>query len=199
MFYFILLILLSFCAYLLGSVNFAILLCSIYGYQDPRLSGSHNPGATNVLRVANKYIAVLVLFFDGFKGWLPVFVANFVLDSDLQIAFVGLFAFLGHLYPVFFNFQGGKGVATFIGVLVALDYQLALVFIIIWLIVALISKYSSLGAIVASIAVPVYLCVLLKSDILLPIIIMVMLLLLRHKDNIKRLCSGAESKIKFLT
>ena len=195
MFYFILL---SVCAYLLGSVNFAILFCSIYGYQDPRLSGSHNPGATNVFRVANKYIAALVLFFDGFKGWLPVFVANFVLDSELQIACIGLFAFLGHLYPIFFNFQGGKGVATFIGLLIALDYQAALVFIITWLVVAFISKYSSLGAIVSSAMVPVYLMIMLQWGILLPIVIMVVFLLLRHKDNIKRLLAGSESKLKFL-
>lgn len=195
MFYFILL---SICAYLLGSVNFAILLCSIYGYQDPRSSGSHNPGATNVLRVANKYIAALVLFFDGFKGWLPVFVANFVLDSDLQIACIGLFAFLGHLYPIFFNFIGGKGVATFIGLLIALDYQAALVFIVTWLVVAFISKYSSLGAIVSSAIVPIYLMMMLQWDIVLPIVIMVVFLLLRHKDNIKRLLAGSESKLKFL-
>jgi glycerol-3-phosphate acyltransferase PlsY len=191
------LILLLFCAYLLGSVNFAILLCSISGYPDPRTHGSLNPGATNVLRVANKPLALLVLICDSFKGFLPVLVANFVLESDFYIALVGLAAFLGHLYPVFFGFKGGKGVATYLGVLAALYYPVLILFVCVWLLVVFTTKYSSLGAITAVSVSPVYLLLVGEYGILLPLLIMVILLLIKHKDNIKRLKTGTESKIKF--
>lgn len=191
----ILLSILFICSYLIGSVNFAILLCSIAGYPDPRTQGSQNPGATNVLRVANRSLAALVLFCDGFKGFLPVYVASLVLGSDYWAAFVGLSAFLGHLYPIFFNFKGGKGVATFIGVILALYFPAAILFVLVWLIVAFITKYSSLGAIASTIGIPFYLIILGKIDILLPVILIGIILLIKHKDNFKRLKEGTESKI----
>ncbi|MBP9722687.1 MAG: glycerol-3-phosphate 1-O-acyltransferase PlsY [Gammaproteobacteria bacterium] len=190
-------ILLSICAYFLGSVNFAILLCSIWGYQDPRVVGSMNPGATNVLRTASPQIAAAVLILDGFKGWLPVFVASFVLTSKFSLAFVGFFALLGHLYPVFFNFNGGKGIATFIGILLALFYPAAIIFCSIWLLIAATTKYSSLSSIIAVATTPVYLLMLYELDIILPILAMSIFLLWRHHDNIMRLHDGNESQIKF--
>lgn len=193
----IIFILLCVCAYLLGSVNFAILLCTTLGYPDPRSQGSYNPGATNALRVANKYVALLVLLCDGFKGFLPVYLASLLFQSDYNAAFVGLFAFLGHLYPIFFNFKGGKGVATFIGVLLAVYYPGLVVFILVWLLIALVTRFSSLGAISATIALPIYLFILQKTDIIIPILIIAALLIWRHKDNIIRLKNGEESKIKF--
>lgn len=191
------LVLLVFCAYLLGSVNFAILLCSLCGYPDPRTQGSLNPGATNVLRVANKPLALLVLLCDSFKGFLPVFISGFVLDSDFNVALVGLAAFLGHLYPVFFNFQGGKGVATYLGVLAALYYPVLILFVSLWVLVAITTRYSSLGAITAVSVSPIYLLWFGESDMLLPVLVMAIFLLIRHKDNIRRLKAGTESKIKF--
>lgn len=191
------LVLLIFCAYLLGSVNFAILLCSVSGYPDPRTTGSLNPGATNVLRVANKPLALLVLVCDSFKGFLPVLIAGFVLDCNFNIALVGLAAFLGHLYPVFFSFKGGKGVATYLGVLAALYYPALILFVSIWCLVAIITRYSSLAAILAVSVSPLYLLLFGEYAMLLPVLVMGVILLFKHKDNIKRLRAGTESKIKF--
>ncbi len=190
-------ILLSICAYLLGSVNFAILLCSIFGFEDPRTIGSMNPGATNVLRTANSKLALLVLILDGFKGWLPVFIAGFVLTSKFSLASIGLFALLGHLYPVFFNFNGGKGIATYIGILLALFYPAAIIFCSVWLLIAATTRYSSLASIIAVAMTPLYLLMLYELDIFLPIFGMSVFLLWRHHDNIARLHDGVESQIKF--
>lgn len=190
-------ILLSVCAYLLGSVSFAILLCSMAGYPDPRSRGSRNPGATNVLRIANTKIAALVLILDCIKGWLPVFVASFVLTSKFSLAFIGFFALLGHLFPVFFNFSGGKGIATFIGILLALFYPAAVIFCSIWLLIAATTKYSSLASIIAVASTPVYLLMLYELEMILPIFAMSLFLLWRHKDNIMRLQGGVESQIHF--
>ena len=190
-------ILLSVCAYLLGSVSFAILLCSIGGYPDPRMIGSRNPGATNVLRVANTKIAALVLVLDGIKGWLPVFVASFVLTSKFSLALIGFFALLGHLYPAFFNFHGGKGIATFIGILLALFYPAAIIFCSVWLLIAATTKYSSLASILSAAMTPIYLLMLYEIDMILPIFAMSVFLLWRHRDNIMRLHDGVESQIKF--
>jgi glycerol-3-phosphate acyltransferase PlsY len=189
-------ILLCLCAYLLGSVNFAILLCSIFGYPDPRSIGSLNPGATNVLRSASKKLAAIVLLLDGFKGWLPVFIASFVMNSKFSLAFVGFFALLGHLYPIFFNFKGGKGVATFIGILLALFYPAAIIFCSVWLLIAATTKYSSLASITAVTTTPIYLLMLYEFDIIFPILFMSIFLLWRHRDNIMRLRDGVETQIK---
>lgn len=189
-------VLLFILAYLLGSVNFAIILCKAFGYPDPRAEGSFNPGATNVLRVASKKLAAVVLFFDALKGLIPVLTASFLLADEFYTALVGLAAFLGHLYPIFFKFRGGKGVATYIGVIIALYYPVALLFCSLWLLIAVTTRYSSLGAISAVSVTPVYLLWFGKYDYLLAICIMVVLLLFKHKDNIKRLREGTESKIR---
>lgn len=184
-------------AYLLGSLNFAIILCKLFGYADPRSEGSMNPGATNVNRVANKYLALTVLIFDALKGFVPVFIYGYMYGLEFETATIGLAAFIGHLYPLFFKFKGGKGVATFLGVIAALYYPVFLLFVFVWVLVAILTRYSSLGAISAVCVSPVYLLWFGKYYMLLPIVIMVLLLLIKHKENIKRLMAGTESKLKF--
>ncbi len=188
-------------AYLVGSLSFAVIVSKIMGLSDPRSYGSGNPGATNVLRSGNKQAAVLTLLLDAFKGWLPVFVAHRLGLGAGVVALVGLAAFLGHLYPVFFRFQGGKGVATAAGVLLAFQPLLGLIVLALWLLVAFVFRYSSLAAMVAAMAAPmVYMLGMngwwdMHGQILLAIIGMSLLLLWRHRQNIRRLLAGQESKI----
>lgn len=187
--------LLTFFAYLLGSINFAIILCKLFGYPDPRAQGSRNPGATNVLRVSNKYLAILVLFLDGVKGFIPVFIAQYLFYSEILVSFVGLSAFLGHLYPIFFEFKGGKGVATYIGVMLGLSIPAAFLLVVVWVLVALTTRISSLGAI-ASVAVsPLFLIWFGQYYYLYAVFIMVIFLLYKHKENIQRLKNNEETKM----
>jgi glycerol-3-phosphate acyltransferase PlsY len=196
-------------SYLLGSLSFAVIISRVMGLSDPRSYGSHNPGATNVLRSGNKKAAVLTLVFDAAKGWLPVFAvqqwgAEFELASGTA-ALAGLAAFVGHLFPVFFRFQGGKGVATAAGVLFGVEPLLGLATLLTWLTVALVFRYSSLAALSASVLSPaIYLLCgqvgehelwLTSGPELLAVAAMSAILLLRHKDNILRLAAGQESKI----
>ncbi len=182
-------------AYLLGSLSSAILLCKLAGLPDPRSQGSGNPGATNVLRFGGKKLAATVLLLDVLKGTFPVLLAMLLGVTIDWLAAIALAAFLGHLYPVFFEFKGGKGVATALGGLLALSPLLALTILATWLVVFLVSRISSLSAIVAATLAPLYSFWFLDTTparwILL---VMALLLLYRHKSNIQRLLSGEETK-----
>ena len=188
------------CAYLLGSVSFAVLMSKAFGLADPRTYGSGNPGATNVLRSGKKAAAVLTLLGDAAKGWLAVFLAIKFAPHDgdglLMVALVALAVFLGHVFPIFLKFQGGKGVATALGVLLALSGWMGLAVLGTWLLVAVVFRYSSLSALIAAIAAPVYAMLFqLRPELVLATAIMSMLLIWRHKNNIQNLMMGKESKI----
>lgn len=187
-------------AYLLGSIPFAVVVSRFFGMADPRSYGSGNPGATNVLRSGNKLAAVLTLLGDGFKGWLAVFLAmRFGPELGLTASaapLAALAAFLGHLFPVFLGFKGGKGVATAAGVLLGASGWLGLATLGVWLGIAFTTRYSSLAALCAAIASPGIAFLLgLAPEWILSISVMSGLLVWRHKDNIKRLLSGQESRI----
>lgn len=182
-------------AYLLGSVAFGILVSKAFGLPDPRTVGSGNPGATNVLRSGKKLAAALTLLGDAFKGWFPVWLA---LQSDMLmwvVASVGLAVFFGHLYPIFYKFKGGKGVATALGVMLALSPLLGLAAMITWMLVFAVSRYSSLGAIVAAVLAPLYAWVLLSAykNYVITVTVMAVMLIWRHRTNIKKLLAGTES------
>lgn len=181
-------------AYLLGSISSAILICKILGLPDPRTTGSNNPGATNVLRMSNKLTAATVLFLDILKGTVPVWGAYFLQVEPLYLGIIGMAACLGHMYPIFFNFQGGKAVATALGTLLPIGLGLGALLIITWISVAKLTKYSSLAAIVTVSLAPVYVF-LLKPLYVYPTLMLSTLIILRHKDNIVRLLKGTESKI----
>ena len=181
-------------AYLLGSISSAILVCRMLGLPDPRTTGSNNPGATNVLRISNKLTAATVLFFDILKGTVPVWGAYFLKIDAMYLGIIGVAACLGHMYPIFFNFQGGKAVATALGTLLPIGFGLGIVLIITWLVVAKLTKYSSLAAIVTVSLAPFYVF-LLKPVYVYPTLMLSTLIILRHKDNIVRLLKGTESKI----
>jgi glycerol-3-phosphate acyltransferase PlsY len=183
-------------AYLIGSLSSAIVLCKLAGLPDPRSQGSGNPGATNVLRFGGKKLAATVLIIDVLKGVLPV-IARY-LDLDITwLAATAFAAFLGHLYPIFFGFKGGKGVATALGGFLALSPALAGIILLSWLIVFLVSRISSLSAIIASALAPVYSLWLIESvNARWIILMMAVLLLIRHRGNIQRLLAGEESKSK---
>lgn len=183
-------------AYLIGSISSAILVCKALGEPDPRSSGSGNPGATNVLRQSGKGPAFLTLVGDVAKGFIPVFLAVHLGLSELSVAFVVGGAFLGHLYPVFFQFQGGKGVATLIGCLFGISLGLGLGFVGCWLLVAAVTRYSSLAALTAAGLSPLVAYQLaIPTSIVLALIPLVALLFWRHRTNIRKLMNGEESKI----
>jgi glycerol-3-phosphate acyltransferase PlsY len=182
--------------YLIGSLPFAVIVSKLFGLADPRSFGSGNPGATNVLRSGNKPAAVLTLLGDAAKGWIAMAVAEKVGADGTATAFAGLAAFLGHLFPVFLRFKGGKGVATAIGVLIGLDGWLALGAALIWLATAVVTRYSSLAALVAACVAPTI--ALARHGIgavSLVVAVMCLLLIVRHKANIVRLIEGTEGKI----
>ncbi len=182
--------------YLLGSIASAVLVCKLLGKEDPRGEGSGNPGATNVLRLHGKQAAILTLFGDALKGFLPVFLLSLFKLPILIIALTGLAAFLGHLYPVFFQFRGGKGVATFVGVLFGTYWLLGLSFVSIWCLMALVFRYSSLSALVAAALAPLYTFWFFPGlPLVLANTLMATLLLWRHRSNIKHLLDGTEDKI----
>ena len=187
-------------AYLLGSVSFAVVVSKVMGLSDPRTYGSKNPGATNVLRTGNKLAAILTLLGDSLKGLLAVLLAqhvsaDYALNQDV-IAWVGFAAFLGHLYPVFFKFEGGKGVATALGVLLGYNLWLGLAVAATWLIIAFFFRYSSLASLVASVFAVFYEFLLFGvSPRLIAVVLMSGLLVFRHQQNIANLMAGKESKI----
>lgn len=178
-------------SYLLGSVSTAILVCRLFGYPDPRDSGSHNPGATNVLRVGGKTAALLTLAGDVAKGVAPVLIAQRLELPDSIAAFCGFCAFLGHLYPVYFDFRGGKGVATALGAVAALHWPTALLMALAWLLVAYTTHISSLAAIISFLLAPV-LVLVSRADLFHPVLILSLMLLFRHRANIVQLIRGEE-------
>jgi glycerol-3-phosphate acyltransferase PlsY len=192
-------------AYLIGSLSFAVIVSQVMGLSDPRTYGSHNPGATNVLRSGSKVAAALTLLLDAVKGWLPVWAAHTWADtagwSSTTVGLVALAAFLGHLYPVFFGFKGGKGVATAAGVLMGVSWMLGVATLLTWGIVVYATRYSSLGALVAAVFAPLF--YLFGADVVWEtsgavvgaIVVMSGLLVWRHSDNIGRLLQGKESKL----
>ncbi|VVE66298.1 putative glycerol-3-phosphate acyltransferase [Pandoraea captiosa] len=187
-------------AYLIGSVPFAVIVSRTMGLADPRSYGSGNPGATNVLRSGNKKAAVLTLIGDALKGWLAVYLAERFAPAwgvgDFGLAAVALAVFLGHLYPVFLRFAGGKGVATAAGVLFAIDPVLGLAVMATWLIIAIFFRYSSLAALVAAVFAPLYYVFMFGFGPYAPaVIVMAMLLIYRHRANIGKLMAGKESRI----
>ncbi len=192
-------------AYLMGSLSFAVIVSKLMGLSDPRSYGSKNPGATNVLRSGNKAAAVATLVLDALKGWLPMaLVSWFGPDYGLRegtLAAVGLAAFLGHLYPVFFKFEGGKGVATAAGVLFGVHWVLGLATLATWVIVAFFSRYSSLASLACALFAPWYYMIGDRSfwyadkTMAMAIFVMSALLAFRHKENINKLLRGEESKL----
>jgi acyl phosphate:glycerol-3-phosphate acyltransferase len=187
-------------AYLLGSVSFAVITSKLFGLADPRTYGSGNPGATNVLRSGKKAAAALTLFGDAAKGWLAVFLAIQFSPSNVSFtmlaAAVALAVFLGHLFPIFLRFKGGKGVATALGVLLALNVWVGLAALVTWLLTALVFRLSSLAALAAAVGAPIYAVLLgLPREWVLASGIMSLLLVWRHKSNIQNLLAGKEAKI----
>ena len=192
-------------AYLLGSLSFAVVVSRLMGLADPRTYGSKNPGATNVLRSGSKKAAVLTLLLDAVKGWLPVMAVKWWGEpwglGDGTVALVGLAAFLGHLWPVFFRFQGGKGVATAAGVIIGFNPWLGLASLLTWAIVAYAFRYSSLASIVTAVFAPAF--YLFRNQVawrapgtqVLALAVMALLLVWRHAENINRLLAGKESKL----
>jgi len=184
-------------AYLVGSVSAAIITCKIMGLPDPRTLGSNNPGATNVLRIGGKKAAAITLLGDTLKGIIPVLIARLMDMDALTLALVACAAFLGHLYPLFFGFKGGKGVATAFGVILVVSPLVALALLVTWLVMAYGLKISSLSALTAAVLAPFYLW-LLKPEIefLYMGFFIAVLLIWRHQSNIKNLLSGKEGKIQ---
>lgn len=192
-------------AYVVGSLSFAVIVSRLMGLSDPRTFGSKNPGATNVLRSGSKAAAILTLLLDAAKGWLPVVLVKWYGQpyglGDGTVALVGLAAFLGHVFPVFFKFAGGKGVATALGVLLGVSAWLGAATALLWLLLAVVFRYSSLASILAAVLAPV-LYVLgdgsfwyLNKSITLAITVMAAFLMYRHAENIQRLIKGTESKL----
>src|SRR5438093_9397160 len=187
-------------AYLIGSLSFAVIVSRVMGLADPRSYGSGNPGATNVLRSGNKAAAILTLLFDALKGFVPVLVVQlygprFGLGEG-TVALVGLAAFIGHLWPVFFHFKGGKGVATAAGVLLAFNPLLGALTLLTWIIIAVFFRYSSLAAIVSAAFAPLYqLLIWGPGWIAMAIVVMSLLLVWRHAANIQKLLAGTENKL----
>ena len=192
-------------AYLMGSLSFAIIVSRLMGLKDPRSYGSNNPGATNVLRSGNKKAAVATLLLDGLKGWLPVMLVKWLgKDYGLEdgtIAAVAFAAFLGHLYPVFFKFQGGKGVATAAGALLGIEWMLGLATLATWLIIAYFTRYSSLASMASAAFAPLFYLLgnrgpwYMERSILVAIFMIGLLLVIRHRENINKLLQGKESKL----
>ncbi len=191
--------------YLVGSLSFAVIVSSAMGLNDPRTFGSKNPGATNVLRSGSKAAAIVTLLLDAFKGWLPVMLVNWYGGryglGDGTMAMVGLAAFLGHLFPVFFKFAGGKGVATALGVLLATSWILGLAIGLTWLVVAYLARYSSLSSLAAALLAPVYYIFgdgvvwVMNRNAMFALVVMSGLLIWRHAENITRLLKGTESRL----
>jgi len=183
-------------AYLFGSVSSAIITCNLLRLPDPRQSGSNNPGATNVLRIGGKKAAIITLLGDALKGVIPILIARYFNASDLTLSLTAFAAFLGHLYPIFFRFEGGKGVATFIGCTLALSPAAGISWLATWLMMAVIFRYSSLAALAACVLAPFYMWHFTSStDFILSSSVMSLILIYRHRSNICKLMQGKEHKI----
>ena len=194
--YYLNIILFAGLAYLIGSFSTAIITCKIMGIEDPRKTGSLNPGATNVLRHGGKTAAIITLIGDMLKGLIPVLVISQFQSDTLTIALVGLFAFLGHIFPVYYGFKGGKGVATYYGVILGINWQVGLIAITIWLATAALLKISSLSALVSIFCTPFLLWYFSQSiELTSAVILMSIIAFWRHQNNIKQLIQGTENHI----
>lgn len=187
-------------AYLIGSLSFAVIVSKLMGLPDPHTYGSGSPGATNVLRSGNKLAAILTLIGDAGKGWFAVWLAQYLAAdyalSPTVLAGVAFAVFVGHLFPIFFRFQGGKGVATAAGILLAIHWWLGVASLATWLIIAVFFRYSSFAALVAAVFAPFYTFLMFGFSPYLPtVLVMCVLLIWRHRENIGRLMKGTESKI----
>ena len=184
-------------SYLLGSVSSAIIICRILGLPDPRTEGSKNPGATNVLRIGGKKVAAFVLIFDGLKGAMPVLLAHYFGLSLFELTIILLSAFLGHVFPIYYGFKGGKGVATYLGGLIGLNFFVGLTFSIIWLIVAKVIKVSSIAALTATLLSPIYFYFITTHDMKATLVIFLINLFIyfTHRENIRRIMNGKEGVI----
>ncbi|WP_163936846.1 glycerol-3-phosphate 1-O-acyltransferase PlsY [Paraferrimonas sp. SM1919] len=179
-------------AYLLGSISSAILVCKVVGLPDPRTQGSKNPGATNVLRMGGKGSAILVLVFDVLKGTIPVY-GSFLMGIDsIWLGVIAIAACLGHIYPCFFNYEGGKGVATAFGAIAPIGEHIAFAMVITWIVVLIYSRYSSLAAIISASFLPFFMW-LFDDRFVVPSMMLAGLIIWRHRENIGRLIDGTES------
>jgi acyl phosphate:glycerol-3-phosphate acyltransferase len=181
-------------AYLLGSISSAVVICRLFNLPDPRDHGSNNPGATNVLRVGSKTAAIAVLLCDMLKGTIPVWFGHYIGIHSIMLGFIGIAACLGHMYPIFFHFRGGKGVATALGALSPIGLNLTASIVLTWLTIVVIFRYSSLAAVITVILTPFYTW-MIKPQYTLPVAMLCCLILFRHHANIKRLVHKTEPKI----
>jgi len=184
-------------SYLLGSISSAIIVCKICNLPDPRTKGSGNPGATNVLRIGGKKLAAFVLIFDGLKGAIPVMLAHYFGLNLFELTIILLSAFLGHVFPIYYGFKGGKGVATYLGGLIGLNFFVGLTFSIIWLIVAKVMKVSSIAALTATLLSPIYFYFITTHDVRATMVIFLINLFIyfTHRENIRRIMNGEEGVI----
>ena len=184
-------------SYLLGSISSAIIICKICNLPDPRTKGSGNPGATNVLRIGGKKLAAFVLIFDGLKGAIPVMLAHYFGLNLFELSIILLSAFLGHVFPIYYGFKGGKGVATYLGGLIGLNFFVGLTFSIIWLIVAKVMKVSSIAALTATLLSPIYFYFITTHDVRATMVIFLINLFIyfTHRENIRRIMNGEEGVI----
>ena len=184
-------------SYLLGSISSAIIICKICNLPDPRTKGSGNPGATNVLRIGGKKLAAFVLIFDGLKGAIPVILAHYFGLNLFELTIILLSAFLGHVFPIYYGFKGGKGVATYLGGLIGLNFFVGLTFSIIWLIVAKVMKVSSIAALTATLLSPIYFYFITTHDVRATMVIFLINLFIyfTHRENIRRIMNGEEGLI----
>ena len=184
-------------SYLLGSISSAIIICKICNLPDPRTQGSGNPGATNVLRIGGKKVAAFVLIFDGLKGAIPVMLAHYFGLNMFELTIILLSAFLGHVFPIYYGFKGGKGVATYLGGLIGLSFFVGLTFSIIWLIVAKVMKVSSIAALTATLLSPIYFYFITTHDVRATMVIFLINLFIyfTHRENIRRIINGEEGVI----
>ncbi|MGC7890526.1 MULTISPECIES: glycerol-3-phosphate 1-O-acyltransferase PlsY [Vibrio] len=181
-------------AYLLGSISSAVLICRLLRLPDPRNMGSNNPGATNVLRIGGKKAAIAVLLCDMLKGTIPVWGSYYLGIDPILLGLVAIAACLGHMYPIFFHFKGGKGVATALGAIAPIGLDLTVLIILTWVSVAFLFRYSSLAALVTVLLAPFYTW-LIKPQYTLPVAMLCCLIVFRHHQNIKRLLAGTEPKV----
>ena len=184
-------------SYLLGSISSAIIICKLCNLPDPRTKGSGNPGATNVLRIGGKKLAAFVLIFDGLKGAIPVMLAHYFGLNLFELTIILLSAFLGHVFPIYYGFKGGKGVATYLGGLIGLNFFVGLTFSIIWLIVAKVMKVSSIAALTATLLSPIYFYFITTHDVRATMVIFLINLFIyfTHRENIRRIMNGEEGVI----
>jgi len=182
-------------AYLIGSISSAVLICRLFKLPDPRLQGSKNPGATNVYRIGGAFPAVLTLWFDVLKGMLPVWGSYYLGIEPFFLGMIAVAACLGHIFPLYFHFRGGKAVATALGAMFPVAWEMALLLIVTWLVVFKISRVSSLAALITVSLAPVY-AFWIKPQYTVPVIMISLLILWRHQANILRLSSGQEGSFK---